>query len=379
MNTFVFYLALGIAVAGVQAPSQTPESHHPEKQSVHTQLSETEVSRLRTSAEARDASAQFNLGKAYEYGNGVPKNDESAVKWYRKAADQGNSDAEVRLGIMYRLGLGVSQDKQEAVLWYRRSAKQGNAQAMFNLGVSYYNGDGVSPSPNLAYAWFLLAQEAGNAAAEDAVKRSAEEGGRLGTPDALRQAAAMYEKGDELPQNYAKAAKWYGKAADLSPEAGVKLASMLIDGTGVPRDYEQALTLCQSAAKQNYAPGQFCVGYLHQRGLGVPAAPKEAAKWYELASERRFPPAMMALADMYWKGKEVAVDRPRAFCLLLLASQRGAPDAKTQAQSLWKEMSKNDLKRLEKELRALLFDPQKVFAMMQAETTPDTTKGPSQP
>jgi hypothetical protein len=64
---------------------------------------------------------------------------------------------------------------------------------------------------------------------------------------------------------------------------------------------------------------------------------------------------------------------------LVLASQRGAPDAKTQAQSLWKEMSKDDRKHLEKKLRALLLDPQKVFAMMQAQTAPDAPTGPSQP
>jgi TPR repeat protein len=379
VNAFFFYLVCVILGAGGQAPAQTAQAQPQDQQSVHPKFSATEISKLRASAEGGDASAQFNLGKAYEDGNGVPHNDESAVNWYRKAADQGNADAENRLGVMYRIGQGVSRDKEEAVRWYHKAAKQGNPQAMFNLGASYYNGDGVAADPNRSYAWFLVAQEAGNPAAQDAVKRSAEEGGRMGTPDALLLVGAMYEKGDDLPQNYSEAAKWYRKAADLSPEAGVNLASMLIDARGVPQDYGQAMTLCQHAAKQGYAPGQFCVGYLHQRGLGTRANIKEAAKWYELASRRRFRPAMMALADMYWKGEGVAVDRPEAYCLLFLASQKGAPDAKTRAQTLWKEMSKDDVKRLEKKLRGLLFDPQKVFAMMQAPTTPDTTKGPSQP
>jgi uncharacterized protein len=33
----------------------------------------------------------------YQYGEGVPKDDAEAVKWYRKAADQGNSDAQAKL------------------------------------------------------------------------------------------------------------------------------------------------------------------------------------------------------------------------------------------------------------------------------------------
>lgn len=378
VTAFVFYLALGVAAAGGQASIETPQSQPPQQQSLRPKLNATEVSKLRVSAEGGDASAQFALGKAYEGGNGVPQNDESAVKWYRKAADQGNAEAENRLGIMYRVGQGVSRDKEEAVRWYHKAAKQGNPQAMFNLGVSYYNGDGVPSNPILAYSWFLLAQDAGNPAAEDAVKRSGEEGGRMGTPDALLQVAGMYEKGDELPQSYADAAKWYRKAADLSPLARVNLAALFIDGKGVPRDYGQAMTLCQGAAKQNYGPAQYCVGYLYQRGLGTPADPKEAAKWYGQASKDGNRAAMMALAEMYSKGEGISINRPEAYYYLFLAHGRGAPDAQTRAQTLWKEMSKDDIKHLERKLRDLRYDPKRVFDSMQGQTTP-AVKGSSQP
>ena len=244
---------------------------------------------------------------------------------------------------------------------------------MFNLGVSYYNGDGVSADPTLAYAWFLLAQEAGNAAAGDAVKRSAAEGERLGvTSDALQQAAEMYLKGDDLQQSDSEAAKWYRKAADLKdPRAGVKLAAMLVDGRGVERDYGQAMALCQKAAQQNYAPGQNCIGHLYQRGLGVEANLKEAAKWFDMASKRGQPQAMMTLAEMYWKGDGVGVDRPEAYYLFFLARRTGMAEAKTRAQTLWLEMSKEEFKHLEKKLRDLRFDPQKVFDSMQDQSVPN--------
>ena len=41
--------------------------------------------------------AQYNLGVMYDNGEGVPKDDAEAVKWYQKAADQGNADARSRL------------------------------------------------------------------------------------------------------------------------------------------------------------------------------------------------------------------------------------------------------------------------------------------
>jgi TPR repeat protein len=377
VNKFVLYLVLGIAAAGSQTSTQPPQPQAPQ-QSARPKLSASEVSKLRASAEGGDASAQLALGKAYEGGNGVPKNDESAVKWYRKAAEQGNAEAENRLGVMYRIGQGVSRDKEEAVRWYHKAARQGNPQALFNLGVSYYNGDGVPSDQTLAYAWFLLAQAAGNPAADDAVKRSTEEGGRLGTPEALQQVAAIYEKGDDLPQSYSEAAKWYGKAAELSPIAGVHLAEMFINATGVPHDYAQAMTLCQNAAKQHYAPGRYCAGFLYQHGLGTPANPKEAVKLYEMASREGQPQAMMALAEMNWKGEGVGVNRADAYYYFFMAHRKGAPDAKARAKVLWKEMTKDDIKSLEKKLRAH-YDPQTVFAEMQDESTPDAAKGESRP
>jgi TPR repeat protein len=376
VSEYVFYLALFVLTGG-QA-STTQPAQIPQVRSVRPQLSASEVSELRARAENGDAAAQLTLGKAYEEGNGVTRNDQFAVNWYRKAADQGHAAAQHRLGVMYRLGQGVNRDKEEAVRWYHKAARKGNPEALFNLGISYYNGDGVPSNPTLAYSWFLLAQEAGNTAAEDAVKRSAEEGGRLGTPDALLQVAAMYEKGDELPQSYIEAAEWYRKAADLSPQAAVSLASMLVDGRGVSQDYGQAMNLCRSAAKQGYAPAQYCLGYLYQHGLGVQANANEAVKRYVQASRDGYRQARMVLAEMYWKGEGIAVDRPEAYYYFFLAS-RGVPAAQTQARMLWKEMSKDDIKHLEKKLRDLHFDPKKVFDSMQNQTNPEATKGSSQP
>jgi|HubBroStandDraft_3_1064219.scaffolds.fasta_scaffold65323_2 TPR repeat protein len=374
LTTVVLYLALGIA----PADGQVPQSQAPQEQPSHPKLSQAEVSELKTKAEHGDVSAQWNLGKAYEVGNRVPQSDELAAKWYRKAADQGNADAENSLGVMYRLGQGVNRDKEEAVRWYRKAAKLGNSQAMFNMGVSYYNGDGVPSNAGTAYAWFLLAQEAGSAAAEDAVTRSAEEGGRMGTPDAFLQIGEMYEKGADLPQSDSEAVKWYRKAADANPLARVRLAAMFINGRGVPRDYEQATVLCQSAARQNYAPGQFCVGYIHEHGLGSQADPKEAAKWYRLASAGGNVPAMMVLGEMYSKGEGMGLDRPEACYFFFLAARKGALDAKTRAQALWKEMSGDEIKHFEKKLRDARYDPHAVFAFMQDQTAPDAP-GPSRP
>lgn len=206
--------------------------------------------------------------------------------------------------------------------------------------------------------------------ANDAVKRAADEGGRTGTPEAILEVAGMYEKGDDLPQSYADAAKWYRKVASVSPKAAVKLAVMMIDGTGVPQDYAQAMSLCRQAAQRFYAPGQFCVGHLYERGLGTPPDLKEAVKWYEQASNLGNRDADVSLAKMYWKGEGLRLDRAEAYIHFFRASRIQGPDVKPEARQLWNEMTQDDIKHVEKKLKDMRLDPQKVFAFMQTGAAP---------
>ena len=48
--------------------------------------------------------AQFRLGYMYANGEGVPKGDAEAVKWFRKAAEQGDAWGQLGLGLMYHSG-----------------------------------------------------------------------------------------------------------------------------------------------------------------------------------------------------------------------------------------------------------------------------------
>ena len=45
-------------------------------------------------AEQGHAGAQVRLGLMYEYGDGVPQDDKTALKWYRLAVEQGDADAQ---------------------------------------------------------------------------------------------------------------------------------------------------------------------------------------------------------------------------------------------------------------------------------------------
>ena|SRR5437879_702331 len=132
------------------------------------------------------------------------------------------------------------------------------------------------------------------------------------------------------------------------------------------------MDLCRGAAKRTYAPGEYCVGYLYQRGLGVTPDPKEAAKWLNLAAVHGHTRARLILAGMYLKGDGVAIDRPEAYWFLFFAYQGGALEAKSQAHLLRQEMNKDEIKRTEKKLRSHGLDPKKVFQVMDDPTPPNS-------
>ena len=115
------------------------------------------LNRIKPLAEQGYPDAQFSLGKMYSNGNGVPKNDTKALKWFRKAAEQGHTLAQTILGAIYLWeGQGTPKDYVEAVRWYRRAAEQGNPNAQFSLGIMYKMGWGVSQDYVQAYKWFSL-------------------------------------------------------------------------------------------------------------------------------------------------------------------------------------------------------------------------------
>ena len=72
-------------------------------------------------------------------------------------AEQGEANAQYLLGAMYSLGEGVPKDQKEAVKWYRLAADQGDAKAQYNLGAMYGNGTGVPKDNLLAYMWWNIA------------------------------------------------------------------------------------------------------------------------------------------------------------------------------------------------------------------------------
>ncbi len=145
-------------------------------------------------AEQGDATAQFQLGMAYESGKNVPQSYIQAAKWFRKAAEQGHEKAQFNLGVMASLGRGMATNDAMAIEWWRKSADQGNARAQNNLGFAYANGRGAAQDFTEAAKWLGLAAEQGFAQAQF----------NLG---------GLYMDGKGVTTNLVEAYKWFSLAA----------------------------------------------------------------------------------------------------------------------------------------------------------------------
>src|SRR3984957_4381064 len=71
--------------------------------------------------------SQVQLGIAYEAGHyGFPENWDLAAKLYQASAMQGWRKGQFEFGRAFQFGMGVPQDRQQAIVWYRKTAANGD-------------------------------------------------------------------------------------------------------------------------------------------------------------------------------------------------------------------------------------------------------------
>ncbi|MGO9066610.1 MAG: tetratricopeptide repeat protein [Myxococcaceae bacterium] len=89
----------------------------------------------RHKAEAGDAIAQFDLARAYIYGEGgVAVDPKEGLRWLRKSTDQGYVGAEYAMGYIYQTGSeGLPKDQHEAAKWFVKAARQQNKKSQDQL------------------------------------------------------------------------------------------------------------------------------------------------------------------------------------------------------------------------------------------------------
>ena len=147
--------------------------------------------------------------------------------------------------------------------------------------------------------------------------------------------AAMYYKGQGVPQDDAEAAKWYRKAADQGDAVAQNNIGLMYDnGRGVPQDYGEAVKWYRRAAEQGQTGAQFNLGVMYRNGLGVGRDPAEAVLWFQRAAEAGLAEAQYTMGRMRHLGVVLVRDDRRALNWYRRAAAQGHPKAKNHVKAL---------------------------------------------
>ncbi|MBI5251121.1 MAG: SEL1-like repeat protein [Desulfomonile tiedjei] len=271
----------------------------------------------------------------------------------RELAERGDPEAQLRLGGMYEAGLGVPRDQEQAALWYSRAAKKGHEKAskaitrLQSQGTSTPAGSqtGGKTEPvkiaslppgdqylqratdltNRIAAGDESARKArtelyGDSTARESLRRSAE----AGDPRAQFHLGNILVSGTGVTKDYVEAVKWYRKGAEQGyAPAQVNLGTMYSSGQGVAKDHDEAVKLYRKAADEGYAFAQNNLGSAYEHGQGVAKDHDEAVKLYRKAAEQGLALAQNNLGSMYARGHGVGKDYNEALRWYRKAAEQG--------------------------------------------------------
>jgi TPR repeat protein len=128
-----------------------------------------------------------------------------------------------------------------------------------------------------------VAYERGDdATAIEAITRLAEQG----DADAQSRLGRMYNFGDNVPQSFAEAARWYRLAAEQGDAfAQYRLGLFFDTGVGVPEDHVEGMRWFLLAAEQNVDEAKWFLGVNYVYGNGVPQDDVSAFMWFDLLAK----------------------------------------------------------------------------------------------
>jgi len=184
----------------------------------------------------------------------------------------------------------IQKDQGRARQLYEQAASLGSPAAMNNLAALYERGDGVAQDHAQAQKWFKMAADGG-------------------VTVAMTNLGIIYLHDGGSSADQAEARKWFERAAAAGDSrAMLELGHVYETGQGVPADSAAARKWYGKAADAGMTSGLTDIGRLYLNGTGVAADPAEARKWFERAAAANDPAAMNFLGTLYGRGTGVPKD-----------------------------------------------------------------------
>ncbi|MDR3157945.1 MAG: sel1 repeat family protein [Zoogloeaceae bacterium] len=261
----------------------------------------------------------YALGRMYDMADGIPEDDAKAAQFYRKACDGGYFTGCNNLGAMHADGEGVEQDYAKAALLYAQACDGGDWAGCNNLGILHDEGNGVEKNEETARAlhekaFVYYEQSCAEEDSEDEDLNACYN--RLG---------ASYENGDEIKQDYSKAARLYEKSCNNKNGNGCdSLGELHAQGNGVEKNsktahalYEKAFTYrVQSCANEEDINRCYnLMGRLYENSDFVRRDYAKAAQLYEKSCDNENGEGCSGLGMLHEEGSIGKTDRKKAEAL----------------------------------------------------------------
>lgn len=257
-------------------------------------------------AEAGIAEAMVRLGDVYYLADDVNINDDGkATVWYKKAVEAGDTSGEAYWG------LGVlSNNERDKFRNYKQSAEAGCSLGMYGLGNCYLNGEGTNPNENKGVYWLRKAANAGDISAMkdlgwyyrkheqyDQAFQYFNMGAERDDADCLLGLGLLYDWGQGVTADKAKAEKWYKKAGEKGSAAGAHNYAYKLYQNG---NYGEAFQWVIKALEVNpdFAMAQCLLGRMYCEGKGVNQDIETGKNWLRQAADKGSEEAQKALEKL---------------------------------------------------------------------------------
>lgn len=118
------------------------------------------ISQLEQQATLNNADAQYQLGLAYETGEGVKRDLSQATYWYQQASENNHTAATFNYAQALEFGRGVQVNPAKALLLYTKLAVNGDVTALGKVAKLYRQGSPDIADEDQAVLWYSLAKDA---------------------------------------------------------------------------------------------------------------------------------------------------------------------------------------------------------------------------
>ena len=253
--------------------------------------------------------ASFSLAAFYEDGSGVTKNWEEAARLYFRAGNAGIADAFAAGGELYLEE--NPPDYREAKSWLEQAVQHGSADGYSDLGWMYESGNGVSRDPAKALGLY-------------------NEAAKLGSGEGMYRIGMAYYDGLGVQKDPVAACQWFIRAAAYEhPYAEGQAGLCYYNGTGVVQNHATAFDWFAKAGQAGLVDAEVFVADMLERGDGHNQDSTYAVMWYQAAAGQGDVYAMTELGAHLRLGKGIAWNEAQAMQWFAKAAQKGYPPAET--------------------------------------------------